>query len=130
MEHYPITLTLNKTNYRLRKGQKPPKMRFKIGDRFQQGDEVYHIFAAFRTVDKPNEWIYYMENEVSEKHRRLDEMCETIMTLEGHQKPPSTIVYDLFYNSHDAMDYFSNISIRGTSRMARRNSDVIKMKKL
>jgi len=92
--------------------QKPPKLRFRPGDEFKDpSGQLYELIYCYRTQDAPHEWIFHME----ERPGLADDEMAAIIAAMGMGKSTPGIVYEIFRNSTDAFQFFSDIPHNGDS---------------
>jgi len=92
---------------------KPPKLRFRPGWYVEYEGQLYVIQYAFRVQEVPHEWHFCLE-ERAQLHAPNETMMDALCALiEERQDPVPRIVYSIFRNSWDAMQYFVSIPCSG-----------------
>jgi len=99
---------------------KPPKRRFKTGDKFKVDGAVYELVYMYRLKDDPLVWLHCLE----EQKESLDAIAMAILWL-GAGKSTPRVVYDAFGHSSDASQYFFDIPANG-SRIVRTTQQLLK----
>lgn len=93
---------------------KPPKRRFKIGQLFVYDGSVWQLIYMFRVKDEPGVWLHCLE-EVKKEGSGLAMVLADGFTSLGAGSTTPRVVHQPFVDSHEAMNFFSDIYRRGSS---------------
>lgn len=127
----PDTLTLRGNNIVRAYGKpfsgvasKPPKARFKPGDRFEYDGGVWEIIYMYRVASEQGIWYHELE-EVPKELTKIGAMIEGI----GAGSTTPRIIYTAFTRHQDAHDHFRDIYCHG-DRSVKTTQELLKLKKV
>lgn len=101
---------------------KPPKLRFRPGEKFLFETTQWMILYTYRTVDEPHVWYYTLE-EVNQPKSLLDIVCQD---LASKDKTPR-IVFEPFEDHEAASKFFWNIPSNG-DRIVKSTQELLRLK--
>ncbi len=122
----PYAVAGRQQKVRVLPGNKPPKMRFKPGQRVKYEGEDHVVLYAYRVRDQPHEWIYCVEEIRTDPKTRLTEAVDACARFMGLGESTPRVTYDLFMDHGEASKYFWDIPCEGPSRSNVPNKTLLK----
>lgn len=96
---------------------KPPKLRFHPGEFLRFEEELYEIIYAYRMAEKPHEWLFCLEERKSLRSVEPDDHLGRALVGMGLGESTPRLIYDIFRNSLDVLEYFGDIPSHGHRRI-------------
>lgn len=90
-------------------------------------DQLFEILYAYRLKNDPHTWIFCLEERTDLEGKR-DTLSALIERL-GAGKHTPRVVYELFADSYDAMQFFADIPAY-SDRIHKKNKDMLKLRVL
>ncbi len=94
---------------------RPPKLRFYPGMFVELGKQLYEIVYAYR-VKGDHQWKFCLEERESLCSVEERDKINQALVAAGVGNETHRIIYDLFRNTFDAFQFFSDIPLHGDRR--------------
>jgi hypothetical protein len=98
----------SRTTMSLDPAGKPPKLRFQPGMFVQLDGQLYEILYAYRVRANSQEWQYCLEERRGLSSAPRDAIGAALVALGCGERTPR-IVYEVFRDGYDAMQFFADI---------------------
>jgi hypothetical protein len=98
----------------VKKGLKPPKLRFQAGTIFRLDGQLYELMYSYRIEDVPQEWHHYLE-ERKDLLDVGDKIHHLLLALGCGSKTPR-VSYDVFRDTYAAWQFFADIPRQADGR--------------